>query len=148
MVLNNAGQVAFWAAISGATATTAYYLGSATAPPAPRLLEGQALPIDGTAGLITPGLNNFIGESIALSDTGELAITVFTVIGAPDLTRIVLADAGGTLSELVRMGEKVQGAGSFVGRPFQSIAVNSKGRFFFLVALVDGPTRWGIFSDR
>jgi hypothetical protein len=148
MTLNNAGQVAFWAAISGATATTAYYLGSATAPPAPRLLEGQALPIDGTVGLITPGLNNFIGESIALSDTGELAMTIFSVNGAPDLTRIVMADAGGALTELVRMGEKAEGTGSFVGRPFQSIAVSSEGRFFFLVALVDGPARWGIFSDR
>ncbi|HEY7914628.1 MAG TPA: choice-of-anchor tandem repeat NxxGxxAF-containing protein, partial [Blastocatellia bacterium] len=40
MTLNNAGQVAFWAALSGSTVTTAYYLGSATAAPAPRLLEG------------------------------------------------------------------------------------------------------------
>jgi hypothetical protein len=46
------------------------------------------------------------------------------------------------------MGEKAQGTGSFVGRPFQGIAVNSEGRFFFLVALVDGPARWAIFADK
>ena len=55
--LNNSGAVAFRADITGGTASSGVFLGSASAPPAPRLIEGQPLPGGGTVGPLTPALN-------------------------------------------------------------------------------------------
>lgn len=148
MELNNLGQVAFWAGVAGSSATTGYFLGSSSSAPAARLVEGQALPGGGTAGIITPSTVNFVGDSIALADSGELAITVFIVNGAPNITRIIIAGQNGALRELVRAGETATGTGSSFGRPFQSIATNSAGSFFFLASLVEGPANSGIFTDK
>jgi hypothetical protein len=146
--LNNSGQVAFWAEISGAPATSGYFLGSATAPPLVRLLEGQPLPGGGTAGFLSPGLNNFIGETFALTDAGELCMHIINVTGAPTLSRQVIADANGVLREFVTTGDKAKGTGSSLGFVFASTGSNSNGAFFASVLLVDGPARSGILWDR
>jgi hypothetical protein len=146
--LNNSGQVAFWAEISGVPATSGYFLGSATAPPLVRLLEGQPLPGGGTAGFLSPGLNNFIGETFALTDAGELCMHIINVTGAPTLSRQVIADANGVLREFVTTGDKAKGTGSSLGFVFASTGSNSNGAFFASVLLVDGPARSGILWDR
>lgn len=146
--LNNVGLVAFWAAITGASATSGCFLGSATAPPAARLVEGQSLPGGGAAGFILPGINNFIGEDFTLTDSGQMSIFVGNVTGAASGSRQVIASPSGVLSEFVTSDEKATGTGSLFGALFQSVAVNSDGRFFVSAILVDGPAKWGIFTDR
>jgi hypothetical protein len=145
--LNNSGAVAFRADITGGTASSGVYLGSASAPPAPRLIEGQPLPGGGTVGPLTPALN-FIGEPFALTESGEMSIFVFNVSGAPNLPGHVIADPAGVLREFVTVGKKAQGTGSDFGITLQAVATNSTGRFFFSAILVNGQTRWGVFADK
>jgi hypothetical protein len=145
--LNNSGAVAFRADITGGTASSGVFLGSASAPPAPRLIEGQPLPGGGTVGPLTPALN-FIGEPFALTESGEMSIFVFNVSGAPNLLGHVIANSAGVLREFVTVGKKAQGTGSDFGITFQAVATNSTGRFFFSAILVNGQARWGVFADK
>ena len=145
--LNNSGAVAFRADITGGTASSGVFLGSASAPPEPRLIEGQSLPGGGTAGPLTPALN-FIGEPFALTESGEMSIFVFNVSGAPNLQGHVIADSAGVLREFVTVGEKARGTGSDFGITFQAVATNSTGRFFFSAILVNGRAKWGVFADK
>jgi hypothetical protein len=145
--LNNSGAVAFRADITGGTASSGVFLGSASAPPAPRLIEGQPLPGGGTVGPLTPALN-FIGEPFALTESGEMSIFVFNVSGAPNLQGHVIADSAGVLREFVTVGKKAQGTGSDFGITFQAVATNSTGRFFFSAILVNGRAKWGVFADK
>jgi hypothetical protein len=145
--LNNSGAVAFRADINGGTASSGVFLGSASAPPAPRLIEGQPLPGGGTVGPLTPALN-FIGEPFALTESGEMSIFVFNVSGAPNLQGHVIANSAGVLREFVTVGKKAQGTGSDFGITFQAVATNSTGQFFFSAILVNGQARWGVFADK
>jgi hypothetical protein len=145
--LNNSGAVAFRADITGGTASSGVFLGSASAPPAPRLIEGQPLPGGGTVGPLTPALN-FIGEPFALTESGEMSIFVFNVSGAPNLQGHVIADSAGVLRKFVTVGKKAQGTGSEFGIIFDAVTTNSTGRFFFSAILVNGPARWGVFADK
>ena len=145
--LNNSGAVAFRADITGGTASSGVFLGSASAPPAPRLIEGQPLPGGGTVGPLTPALN-FIGEPFALTESGEMSIFVFNVSGAPNLQGHVIADSAGVLREFVTVGEKARGTGSDFGITFQAVATNSTGQFFFSAILVNGRAKWGVFADK
>jgi hypothetical protein len=145
--LNNPGAVAFWAEISGAFATSGYFLGSATAAPAARLIEGQALPGGGAAGVLSPGLNNFIGEQFSLTDF-EMSMSFVNVTGAPNLSRLVIANAAGVLRELATTGDKAKGTGSTFSGLFNSVATNSTGHFFFSALMVDGQAKYGIFWDK
>lgn len=145
--LNNSGAVAFRADITGGTASSGVFLGSASAPPAPRLIEGQSLPDGGTVGPLTPALN-FIGEQFALTESGEMSIFVLNASSAPNLQRHVIADSAGVLREFVAVGKKAQGTGSEFGSIFNAVATNSTGRFFFSAILVNGQARWGVFADR
>jgi hypothetical protein len=142
--VNNAGKVAFWARVAGSSATSGYFLGSAAAPPAARLIEGQSLPGGGTAGFLIPGLNNFIGENFSLTDSGHMSMFVSNESGNGQ----VIADPAGVLSEFITVGEKAAGTGSLFAAAFQSVAINSAGRFFVSAMLVGGPTKWGIFTDK
>lgn len=145
--LNNPGDVAFWAEITGAFAKGGYFLGSATAGPASRLIEGQTLPGGGAAGVVSPGLNNFIGEQFSLTDS-EICMHIVNVTGAPNLNRLVIANAAGVLRELATTGDKAQGTGSSFGGVFNSVATNSTGHFFFSALLVEGPAKYGVFWDK
>jgi hypothetical protein len=145
--LNNSGAVAFRADITGGTASSGVFLGSASAAPAPRLIEGQLLPGGGTVGPLTPALN-FIGEPFALTESGEMSIFVFNVSGAPNLQGHIIANSAGVLREFVTVGKKAQGTGSDFGITFQAVATNSTGRFFFSAILVNGQARWGVFADK
>jgi hypothetical protein len=145
--LSNTGAVAFWSMISGAFARSGYFLGSATASPAARLIEGQALPGGGAAGFVSPGINNFIGEHFLLNDSGEMSMKVLEITGAQNLSRLVIAGAGGVLRELAITGDKAKGTGSSFGGLLGSTGANSTGHFFFSAFLVDGPAKYGIFWD-
>jgi hypothetical protein len=139
--------VAFRADITGGTASSGVFLGSASAPPAPRLIEGQPLPGGGTVGFLSPALN-FIGEQFALTESGEMSIFVFNVSGAPNLQGHVIADSAGVLRKFVTVGKKAHGTGSEFGIIFNAVTTNSTGRFFFSAILVNGLARWGVFADK
>jgi hypothetical protein len=145
--LNNPGDVAFSAEITGALATSGYFLGSATTAPAARLIEGEALPGGGAAGFLSPGINNFIGEQFSLTDSGEMSIFLNNITGAPSLGRYVIASASGVLREFAATDDDAQGTGSSFGALFQSVGTNSTGRFFFMAILVGGPEKSGVFWD-
>jgi hypothetical protein len=146
--LNNSGQVALWATVSGAPATSGYFIGSATAAPVARLIEGQSLPGGGAVGFLSPGLNNFIGEVFSLTDAGELCMHVINVSGAPNLSRQVIAGADGVLRDFVNTGDKAKGTGSSFGVLFTSTGTNSSGMFLVSAILVEGSATHGIFQDR
>jgi hypothetical protein len=145
--INNSGQVAFRGEVSSSGVSSGYFLGSATAPLAARLVQGQTLPGGGAAGYLSPGLNNFIGERFTLADSGELEIDVENVVGAPNLPRHVIASSSGVLRAFAATGDPAAGTSSQYGLLFQSVGVNSSGRFFFTAILVEGPAKWGIFWD-
>lgn len=140
LALNNSGQVGFWASLTGVLLTTGYFLGSAAAAPAPRLLEGQLLPGGGLAGVVVPAAQVF-----QLNDQGEMAMSVAYVTGAADLPRVVIADANGVLRHFASVGEQAHGTSSRYGFPCRSLAVNPDGKFFFHSILVGGPAKTGIF---
>jgi len=112
------------------------------------LIEGQPLPGGGASGFVSPGINNFIGEQFSLTDSGEMSMHIQNVIGAANLSRLVIAGPGGVLRELATTDEKAKGTGSTFGGLFNSVATNSTGHFFFSVLLVDGPTKYGVFWDQ
>ncbi|MCA1636421.1 MAG: hypothetical protein LC802_22705, partial [Acidobacteria bacterium] len=146
--LNNTGRLAFWSRVAGPGAGTGFFLGSATSAPTARLLEGQPLPGGGTAGAVVAGGNNFIGDFFTLADSGEVGVAVLNVNGAPNLTRIVIAAPDGTLRLFAMTDESAHGTGSLFSGFMNPIVANSAGEFFFNGALVGGPARWGIFSEK
>ena len=143
--LNNLGRVAFWAEITGSIVKTGYFLGSATGSPVARLVEGQSLPGGSVATFLTPGINNFIGEPFALTDSGEMCMNVSALSGVTNRFRLVIADSGGALRQFITPGEKAEGTGSTVSGFIQAVNTNSEGRFFVTVVMVEGPSRYGIF---
>ena len=147
VVLNNLSQVAFWARLNAPTATTGFFLGSAAAPPAARLLEGQPLPGGGIAGTLAPGVNFFGGELFGLKDSGEMSMYVSDVALAANLSRLVIASSSGALRELASVGGKGKGTNSSFARLFAPISINSNGRFFFFASLVGGSDQFGVFWD-
>lgn len=142
--INDMGQVAFWAAVAGSAATVGCFLGSAIEVPAARLVEGQALPGGGTAGIVIPGVNNFIGETFSLTDSGQMSVFVANISGIP---RQVIVSPTGVLSEFITPDQPASGTGSRFGAVFSSVATNSAGQFFVSAVLVEGPAKYGIFWD-
>ncbi len=142
--LNNAGQVAFRADIEGDTATVGLFLGSAGSEPQARLLQGQELPWGGTASYTGVGIN-YMGETFALADSGELCIWARDLAPGSGGGHMVIADANGVLRKFIDNYDRAEGTGSYFGGIIQAMSVNSSGRFFMNAALVDGPTKWAIF---
>jgi hypothetical protein len=141
--INSSGQVAFWAVYFTDTSFgTGYFVGSTTVPPTARLSMGQALPGGGTCPLLVPTTNGF-----ALADSGELAMYLPSVSGAPDLPRYVIAGPDGTLRAFAAVGETAADTGSVFGR-LGTVAANSTGTFFINAVLVDGPVKQAIFRSR
>ncbi len=106
------------------------------------------MPGGGASGFVTPGVNNFIGEIFTLADSGEMSMFVGNIAGVLNLPRQVIANGAGVLREFITPNDKAQGTGSLIGAGLQSTAVNSKGRFFDTAILVEGPSKWGIFTDK
>ncbi len=145
--VNNSGQVAFWAAVNSFAVDSGYFLDSGVAPPVARLLEGQSLPGGGASGPVASFPGALTGQAFALNDTGEMSMNVVNLIGTPNLPRLILANATGTLSLFVAPGDKAQGTGSDFGSLFQNVVANPNGRFVGTAILVDGPAKWVTFID-
>ena len=141
--VNNPGQVAFFASIAGSIVTGGHFLGSASAAPAARLMEGQALPGGGSAGVIT----HFFGI-MTLIDSGQMSVQVLNITGAPNLFRQVIISPTGVLNELVTDGQKAAGTGSTFGESVAAVPSTTQDRLVFSAVLVDGPAKFGIFSDK
>jgi hypothetical protein len=143
--LNSSGQVAFWAGVCCSPGPGGgWFLGSATAPPSPRLLQNQALPGGGLADGLTPG-----ARFAALADSGEMAVYVGQVKCCDAMEpQIVIAGADGTLRKFAISGERAPGAGSEFGKLYPTLTATPSGRFLFGAVLVGGPAKAGIFMDR
>ncbi len=142
--LNNAGQVAFWAGLDSSVPAPrqGWFLWSAGAGAASRLLQQQLLPDGGRASWV-PG-----GSGIAaLADSGELAVFIDEVSAGPE-PRFVIAGANGVLRPFATSGDLADGTGSQFGNLYRPVVATPSGRFYFGAALVHGPARFGIFRDR
>ena len=143
--INSSGQVAFWGVywIDAMTETfgTGYFVGSAGTTPTPVVTTGQALPGGGTCPIFVPVAGGF-----ALADSGEQAMYIPAITGAPDLPRYIIAAADGALRRFASVGEKAPGTDGEFGR-LGSVGANSSGRFFVNAMLVEGSDCQGIFQS-
>lgn len=139
--VNSAGTVAFHAFLQGKV-SSGFFAGSAGAPPAPRLISGQALPGGGAVTAVAAGAG-----WLALAESGALAMWAPNLDGAPNLSRFVIADPAGTLRAFAASGQPASGSLSSFGRLFPRLSVNSNGVFTFGCMLVDGPSKAGVFRS-
>jgi hypothetical protein len=143
--INSSGQVGFWGVywVDPQTQTygTGYFTGAAGTSPVLKLSSGQALPGGGTAPGFVPG-----SSVLALADSGELAMYVPGVVGAPDLPRYIIAGVDGTLRRFASVGDHAPGTDSEFGR-FAYISANTSNRFFINATLVEGSATQGIFQS-
>lgn len=140
--LNSAGQVAFWAGLSCCYGN-GWFLGSDPDNLAARLLQNQALPGGGFAGSLPPG-----NRSMALANSGEMAIYVPDTRETEIQPQLVIAGADGTLRKFAGNGQKAEGTGSEFGKLFPMLIATPSGNFLFSAVLVDGPAKAGIFQSK
>jgi hypothetical protein len=149
LVINDSGQVAFWSVYylpgGGPILSdygTGFFLASPGSSPVARLYSGQAL----------PGGNSYYGSlplvgGVALSESGELAMYVRSLVDVPDLPRIVIADKNGVLRNFAAAGQNAIGTGGEFSRLISIVFVNSSGKFFTYSMLADSPSKVGLFVN-
>ena len=124
--LNNAGQFAFGAAVSGGTATSGYFVGSAQASPFPVALSSDATPAGGT-------FANLNKLDVVINDAHDVAFRADISGGAADSGYFIVHDAGSsTLSSpqaVLVQGQTVPGGSDTFDR--QSTTPNNINGDFF-----------------
>jgi len=143
--INDAGQMAFWAGISNSTSTTGRFLATETSLPIARLVEGQALPGGGYAGIILPAINSFIGDYASLAESGEMSIYVFHVTGGSNLPKKLLMNTAGVPRLFLAHGEKAPGLSGYIALIIQASGTNSKGDFSSLACISEGSAKMAIY---
>lgn len=129
--LNDAGQVAFRAALKGPTTSVGgIFLGMAGATPQKIALQGELAPGSGTFQLSSgyPAINRF--GQVAFSDAVNIAPNV--TAGA-----IFIGTPGGGVAQVVRVGDAAPGGDTFTVLP-TAFSLNDNGEVAFVAAVGSG----------
>jgi hypothetical protein len=137
--LNGSGQVAFLSYLCCSETFAGWFLGTADAPPVPKLVVGQDLPGGGHAGNLSAV--NRIG---VLADSGELAVLAD---GNGDSSRpqIVVSGKDGTLRKVAVDADPAPGTDAQFGKIFPFLTATPSGRFVFTSMLANGSPKAGLF---
>ncbi len=134
--LNDAGAVAFAAALTGGKATGGVFLAEKT--------KVKAVALSGAAAPEIPGGTLAQFEAPALNEAGDVAFLAMVRRGREMQEAIYVAHGGG-LRKLVAAGDPVPGGGNFTS--FGSPALNRRGDVAFGAIVEQGPIVGGIFMS-
>ena len=140
LVLNNAGQTAFLASITGDTRTLGVYRSSSGSELSPIALLGQSATGAGA------GTFSDFGFLPVLNDVGQTAFFA-RIAGGSSTQGIYRSSSGSALSAIALQGQSAQGAflGTFSG--FSEPVLNDAGQTAFFASIAGGFSSSGIYRS-
>ena len=148
VVINEIGHVAFMADLSGGAANSGMFVRrGALASLETVVVQGQAAP--GTAGTFTTfthGVNGFVGETLTISDTGQLAFLGTVAPGGTQIIGYWHVETDGSMQPIIMAPSTVA---AFDGGTASNVASMSGwmsgDRFPVVSHLANGPSTGGMY---
>ncbi|MDT8999402.1 hypothetical protein RQP53_09005 [Paucibacter sp. APW11] len=139
LVLNQAGQMAFRASITGGSSTRGIYRSNGASTLTAIALTGQS-----AAGA---GAGTFFGfGELALNDVGQAAFQA-SITGGSSNQGIYRSSSGGTLAAIVLAGQSATGAGGGTFSSFDRPVLNQAGQTAFQASITGGSSNQGIYRS-
>jgi hypothetical protein len=139
-VLNDAGQTAFRANITGGTSTEGIYRSSSGA------LAAIALQGQGAVGSGGGTFSDFGGFDLVLNQAGQTAFQA-RITGGSTTGGIYLSGSGNTLTEIALLGQSASGSGGGTFSSFANPVLNDAGQTAFRGLITGGTSVAGIYRN-
>jgi hypothetical protein len=137
-VLNNAGQTAFTANITGGTSTRGLYRSSSGSTLTTIALQGQSAPGAGAGTFVD------IFDPVSLNDAGQTAF-LGSITGGSSTQGIYRSSSGSTLTAIALQGQSAPGAGAGTFSDFSTTALNDTGQMAFRGGITGGSSTSGLY---
>jgi hypothetical protein len=139
-VLNDTGQTAFAANITGGSSTSGIYRSSSGSALTAIALEGQSAPGAGGG-----TFSFFFFDTLVLNDTGQTAFLAFITGGSSTLFGIYRSSSGSALTAIALQGQSAPGAGAGTFSNLGSPVLNDSGQTAFVANITGGSSTDGLF---
>ena len=138
--INNAGQTAFFADITGGNSASGIYRSGTGGSPTAIALQGRSAPEAGEGTLGTIGLP-------ALNDNGQVAFNA-SINGGTSSSAVYRSGMGGGLNAVALAGQAAPGTGSGIFTGFSStVRINQSGQTAFQAGIFGGSAAQGIYRS-